>query len=1123
MDQQLCQSLVNAVTTIHDGSVSNQQRHLAQEFIDQFKSRGSVLCGEYGFFLFQSQQNDLVRFFGLQLVEQTIRDGWNTLSHEERVTVRGTLLQLIASGLQDIGVEKRFIHEKLASLVVSIVKREWPQRWPDLMDNLQQLCQIGDTQLELVLVVFRSLAEDAVDGGGGGQDMPPQRRREVTTALKAQLGDVLSFFYSFVGTRFEMFKGDPNSELHQRMVLTLLKTLSAYVSWSPVDTLISSDLHSVCCHLLAVRPFRMAACECLLLLLSRKAVMDDKIKLLFPFNHLDTILSSLSSLDYLHDDDDYLFLKRMSQLLSIVGNVFVVVYQVAAPATATTTSGDTVFQAISKTGQLSRFLDISLALLDHDSPTVASFAACFLDKLVRNDAIAKQEPIITVLPRLLTICMRRNLELPVLLDCDSPDGGSGVDFDTEKMLAATAQSAGAVTGYRHRAYLMARYVERDFLDSNDDRVAAVGLHKSRFKELARHCGFVSPTPSLKQCFEYFSEASQLETTTPPTPSPSPSSETISLGQESCALTPVAVVMHSVMRGVMTLSPFQLLDPSSAPDTSADSSGVNNERAAAEHRQAALTRNKERTHRCGGLVSPLKPTAKNVYFARQIDNMCGEGLKLLFAYEPKTAPQVRDFLTIVKCFTSYYQLHPSSLEVVVSKTLSFVTYLPPGETLESYNEVVVAARRKACTCLIDICKEMPERMLPALPGLVQTVLQLSKEERIMQGEKICLFEALVEVSNGMHNYEQQTVFLRDMSAQAEAEWSSSGVSAIIQSPESLIEFIGLRLEHQYDKDRLPSNAASMVPCNTAIKQEARNRLHGLLKTLHSIGERVKVPEDAAHVQAGGFGPFSLGSGATVNARHPFVPRLLAMLPNVLLLIETLHGLHTPEVRTAASRSTDLTLVLIPDESEVRQSLRSGSAFTPSLVTSDPLRPVRIWLQNMRMMAYNVVETACSHIGLEFYATPQLCESFLQHVFKGVDMMENRYLRLFLQHLVTPFICSCPQQLFAAMLDRVLPALSTLVNERLNKCWSDVQQRAIKGGASDGGDGGVVEEEVLDDLILALLTRQYYDFVARVFAFSSSQPGTTTTTIITSTSTTPLPFLYLAFNDDLARPRSVYGEV
>lgn len=49
---------------------------------------------------------------------------------------------------------------QVSRLVVEMMKREWPQQWPGLLEELHLLSKRGPTQTELVLFVFLRIAED---------------------------------------------------------------------------------------------------------------------------------------------------------------------------------------------------------------------------------------------------------------------------------------------------------------------------------------------------------------------------------------------------------------------------------------------------------------------------------------------------------------------------------------------------------------------------------------------------------------------------------------------------------------------------------------------------------------------------------------------------------------------------------------------------------------------------------------------------------------------------------------------------------------------------------------------------------------------------------------------------
>jgi len=67
---------------------------------------------------------------------------------------------------------QRFIKEKFGSIVVDVAKREWPQNWPALIEQLCRIATIGELHAEMMLIVTRGLMEVV----HGEHDMPSQRK-----------------------------------------------------------------------------------------------------------------------------------------------------------------------------------------------------------------------------------------------------------------------------------------------------------------------------------------------------------------------------------------------------------------------------------------------------------------------------------------------------------------------------------------------------------------------------------------------------------------------------------------------------------------------------------------------------------------------------------------------------------------------------------------------------------------------------------------------------------------------------------------------------------------------------------------------------------------------------------
>jgi exportin-5 len=90
-------------------------------------------------------------------------------------------MRLMESGVNDLIKEAVHIKDGISRIVVEIIKREWPQQWPNLLAELEVLCCKGDAQTELVMFVMLRIVEDVAVLQTLEQN---QRRKEIYQVYK---------------------------------------------------------------------------------------------------------------------------------------------------------------------------------------------------------------------------------------------------------------------------------------------------------------------------------------------------------------------------------------------------------------------------------------------------------------------------------------------------------------------------------------------------------------------------------------------------------------------------------------------------------------------------------------------------------------------------------------------------------------------------------------------------------------------------------------------------------------------------------------------------------------------------------------------------------------------------
>merc|ERR1719210_349486 len=146
-------------------------------------------------------------------------------------------MKLMSSGTGHITAEHLFMKDALARVVVELVKREWPQQWPGLLQELDALCREGETQTELVMFVLLRLVEDVAVLQTLEQN---QRRKEIYSALTSNMEQIFTFLLSLLEKHYRSYK-EAGSEEHCRVCKAILNTLGALVEWVNIQHSMAND------------------------------------------------------------------------------------------------------------------------------------------------------------------------------------------------------------------------------------------------------------------------------------------------------------------------------------------------------------------------------------------------------------------------------------------------------------------------------------------------------------------------------------------------------------------------------------------------------------------------------------------------------------------------------------------------------------------------------------------------------------------------------------------------------------------------------------------------------------------------------------------------------------------
>lgn len=199
---QVSAELARMVEVMMSPNMQQQQRLEVYNACERFKE-SSPICAQCGLYLAQNSPSSVVRHFGLQLMEHCVKYRWTQMSQHEKVFIKENAMKLLEVGTEPSRQKEHHIKDALSRIVVEMIKREWPQQWPELLDELNQVCERGETQTELVLLVFLRLVEDVALLQTLESN---QRRKDIYQALTANMAKIFTFFLRLMEQHFTEFQ-----------------------------------------------------------------------------------------------------------------------------------------------------------------------------------------------------------------------------------------------------------------------------------------------------------------------------------------------------------------------------------------------------------------------------------------------------------------------------------------------------------------------------------------------------------------------------------------------------------------------------------------------------------------------------------------------------------------------------------------------------------------------------------------------------------------------------------------------------------------------------------------------------------------------------------------------------
>ncbi|XP_061378784.1 exportin-5 [Danaus plexippus] len=414
----IADELSHAVELTLNPTANQDARKQAYTVCESFKEN-SPWCAQAGLLLASgTQYSPVVKHFGLQLLEHTVKYRWTQITQPEKIFIKENSMKLLSMG----GWETGHLNDALARVIVEMIKREWPQQWPTLLAELSDACTRGHLHTQIVLHVFLRLVEDVATLQTLEQH---QRRKDIYQALTSNMAEIFSFFMRLIELHVQEFRektaaGDyAAAASNGRVVQVVLLTLTGFVEWVSTNHVVTNNgrLLQILCILLSDDVFQLPAAECLLQIVNRKGSTKERKPLMILFSE-DAIscihraaVQSINAADEVH----YLFLKKLSQVLAGLAQQLTSMWNCA-------TNVDS---------WLPLLLETMLLLTSHPSHTLAHTANSVWLAFLKHDQISKLPHVLAMVPRWLQAAT------PKILKVWSPreSVGCACDYDSDHEFA----------------------------------------------------------------------------------------------------------------------------------------------------------------------------------------------------------------------------------------------------------------------------------------------------------------------------------------------------------------------------------------------------------------------------------------------------------------------------------------------------------------------------------------------------------------------------------------------------------------------------------------------------------------------------------------------------------------
>jgi exportin-1 len=210
--------LDNVVKAMYTGDAMQQK--VAQTVLTQLKENPDSWMKVDA--ILQFSKNQETKYFALQILENLIKTRWNALPSVQTAGIKTFIIDLIIKTSSDSATVERekFYLTKLNMVLVQILKREWPKRWPTFISDIVGASKSNESLCQNNMNILKLLSEEVFDFSSG----------QLTQAKTKYLKDTMCHEFSKI---FQLCTYVMDNSPSENLVQSTLETLLPFLNWIP--------------------------------------------------------------------------------------------------------------------------------------------------------------------------------------------------------------------------------------------------------------------------------------------------------------------------------------------------------------------------------------------------------------------------------------------------------------------------------------------------------------------------------------------------------------------------------------------------------------------------------------------------------------------------------------------------------------------------------------------------------------------------------------------------------------------------------------------------------------------------------------------------------------------------